>query len=218
VGEPSDGPQRCPRKLGYVLVSQATGQTIPAYCDANSCDYCAPRRASIVAKAISLSMPERAVRLSKLTGEWQRDRRRINKTVERLRERGYKVEWAYHLEENPRETGFHAHAWQHGDYVPQDELQDVCRSAGLGIPFINRMRQRTGRSGGVSYGLKGVRYGMKSEDLSGFLDLNGGRLVHATRNFWRDGVDGERLTLESARALVRTPGEDPGPWSLRAEL
>lgn len=158
------------------------------------------------------------MRLSKLSGHWPTDRRMMNRLTEYVRKTDRDWEVAWHLERNPKGTGFHGHAWQHGDFIEQAELQELCHKAGMGFPYIERMKQQTGRGSSVRYGLKGVSYGMKLDDLSDYLDTNGSRLVHATRNFWRDGDTGERLTLETAREQVRTKGDDEGPWVLRGNL
>lgn len=208
----------CPRRVGWFMLSLSTGQTVPARCDANSCPYCAPIKASLIARALALAEPQRAVRFSKVPNDWKRAQRAIKRTTELLRAEGFQWRWAYHIEPNPRqvdERSNHLHGWQHGDYVPQRALQEICRRSGLGIPYIERVKQQTGRGGSVGYGLKGLRYGMKHDDLDTFLDLNGGRLVHASYGFWRDGSDGERLTLESAKDRARRDGEDDGPWVLR---
>lgn len=217
-------PERCPRKEGYVLVSESTGQIVAASCDANFCEVCAPRKAWKIGRAISLSTPERAVRLSALPVEagWQGVRRSVSRLTEYVRKDGYEWHIAYHVEWNPSGNGMaHAHGWQYGDYVPQARLQELCEKAGQGIPYIQRMRQRVGRGQNVSYGLKGVTYGLKGayerESLDGFLEANGGRLVHSTRGFWRDGRGGETLTLEEAKKRASPESEDPGPWSLMSE-
>ncbi len=148
---------------------------------------------------------------------WQDTRSKMMRLLKQLRRDGLTVELAHHVEPNPRGTGRHSHAWQHGDYIPQEHLQRRCEAVGLGIPYIEAIRQQVGRGASVGYGLKGISYGMKltesDEQMSTFLECNGGRLVHGTRGFWRDGA--ERITLGEARKrAVVTEGGDPGPWQL----
>jgi hypothetical protein len=172
--------------------------------------------AQIIAHAIGLARPERAIRLSQVAGRgvdveacppeeaWLRIRRRVNRVREILKGEGFRSsEWAYHVERNPKGTGYHAHAWQHGDYIPQATLQEVCRRADVGIPRIERLR----KTGAVAYGVKAITYGLKDAEAVDarreFLQINGGRMVHATRDFWRD-EHGERCTgLEARAAAVR---------------
>lgn len=149
------------------------------------------------------------VRFSKLPENHQDRRHAIKMVLRSIRRAGYEWEWAHHVERNPAGTGYHLHGFQHGDYVPQAELQDACERAGLGYPDI---RKFTLRGETAAYGVKSVKYGMKSDDLEDFLHLNGGRMVHATRAFWRQGS--ERLTMHEAIERCRTPGEDQGPWVL----
>jgi hypothetical protein len=201
------------------MVSQSTGQTFPARCGAHFCGYCGPINARLVGLAIGLASPERAIRFSLVGESWQVRRHRMKMLTRSLRRDGFTVEVGWHVEPNPKGTGHHAHAWQHGDYIPQDHLQERCQSVGMGIPYIEKMKQDVGEGKSVGYGLKGVTYGLKSMQESGesmavYLEANGHRLVHATRNFWRDGA--ERITLGEARKRVvkAAASEDEGPWVL----
>ena len=79
------------------------------------------------------------------------------------------------------------------------------------------------KGSGDGYGLKtviGARYGLKTmaeaeDEVGTFLGINGGRLVHSTRGFFRD-AEGQGVTLVEARELAsqRSDG-DPGPWQVR---
>lgn len=206
------------------MVSESTGQIAPASCDANFCEVCAPRKAWKIGRAISLAEPQRAVRLSALPMDqgWQSVRYSVGELTRLIRRDGFEWNLAYHVEWNPSGNGMtHAHGWQYGDFVPQARLQELCEKVGQGFPYIERIKQRVGRGQNVSYGLKGVTYGLKGayerETLDGFLEVNGGRLVHSTRGFWRDGRRGETLTLEEAKKRASPESEDPGPWVLMSE-
>jgi len=61
---PTEIGSRCPRKLGFVMLSLSTGVVMPARCDANFCPYCAPIKAGQIARAMALAEPERMLRLS----------------------------------------------------------------------------------------------------------------------------------------------------------
>ncbi len=205
-GETADRLDRCPRKLDLRMFDFATGQVAPARCRANSCPYCCRLNASMIAGAITLAEPERAVRLSLVGTEWQQIRNRLKMLAYRIRQAGFEVSWAYHVEPNPKGTGNHAHAWQRGDYLPQAQLQELCEREGLGIPYIERVKtpEAAGR-----YGLKlaGLDYGLKMADAEESAEvyrrLNGGRLVHASRDFWRD-ENGEQVgQREAMKAWAR---------------
>lgn len=207
----------CPRRIGFWFVSRSTGVMVRARCRAHFCGYCGPVNARIEGMAISLAEPRRALLLTKLPGTHQERRTRVKLLLRQLRRDGYTIEMCWHVEPNPAENGHHIHGWQHGDYIPQGHLQERCLGLGLGIPFINEVRQKVGRGSSVGYGLKGVKYGLKNaesvESMHAYLDANGGRLVHATRGFWRDGD--ERVTLGEARKRSSEHrGSDPGPWEL----
>jgi hypothetical protein len=198
------------------MLSLQTGAVSPARCDANFCPYCAPFKARMIGGAIALSMPQRMVRFSLVPDDFKRTQAQMRSVVRWMRRNFDEVQMAYHVEPNPKGTGNHLHAWEHGpNKIPQRALQEACHRSGFGIPDIRRFKVR----GSVTYGLKGVSYGMKHDDLETFLSLNGGRLVHATHGFWRDSLTGERLTLEEAKTRFKldNTGDDQGPWVLRHE-
>jgi hypothetical protein len=212
---------RCPKKLGWVLVNDATGVKIPARCKANSCPYCGPINAHLVAGAIGIAAPQRAIRYSLVGDSWQERRNKLKKLRFLLRQAGYKTHEAYHVEPNPNGTGHHAHAWQYGDYLPQGKLQELSQQAGMGIPYIEAMKKAKGP---VDYGLKGIDYGLKGIDadngLQTYLVANGGRLVHASRGFWRDQNGNPLAGVREAMAnYARTKGNDEreGTWLLMRE-
>lgn len=115
-------------------------------------------------------------------------------------------EWTWTIEQNPRETGYHIHALQHGGYIPQDELQEACLRAGAGLPDIRAIK-RTG-IWTSRYGLKGFGadgYGLKSFRPNGnprdSLRINGGRMEHHSRGFY--AVDGAVLRVrDMERAAI----------------
>ncbi len=222
--EASERLTHCPRKVGYVLVNRALGLTTPARCKANSCLYCGPVNAHLVAGALAAVRPQRMVRFSLVGNEWSTSRYRINKVTDLLRREGYQWNLAYHVEPNPAGTGRHAHGYQYGSFVPQALLQNVCERAGMGYPDIRKWeppRQDPGKP--VGYGLKlaGIDYGLKmadtEENLRTYLDCNGDRLVHATRGYWRD-AEGKALAgvREAMTAFARSKGNDEriGTWEL----
>lgn len=207
--------RHCPRAVPWWWQSDSTDVCFRARCGANFCPYCAPVNASQIARAMALAEPQRMIRLSLVPSHFP-DTQRAVKSLVRWGRRNYgEIQLAYHVEPNPKGTGNHIHAWQHGpEKIPQGELQEACERDGLGIPDIRRWENR---GGGAGYGLKGIGYGMKHEDLETFLSLNGGRLVHHTRGFFRDRADGEGLTLGEAKRRTMPPGEEPGPWVLKHE-
>jgi len=212
--EPDKYPQ-CPRISGLYLVNWATGQVVPARCGANFCAYCIARNARNVAKAISLAAPTRAILLTDAPEAWQARRDAVRVLLQRLRRSGLSIEMVWHCEPNPKGTGVHIHGWGHGDRVPMEPFREAAVSAGFGSWVgLSKMRQRVGRENAVGYGLKGVKYGMKHAEAKEYLQVNGGRLCHATRGFWRDGP--ERLTLGTAIERTRAQGKDQ-EWQLVTE-
>lgn len=135
--------------------------------------------------------------------DWQALRRKVRKLALRLREAGYRCEWAWTVEQGSKTGMRHIHALQHGDYIPQRELQDAWGR----IVHIEAIR---GAAGAATYAMKEASrvagYGLKGtrEHLAEHLSLNGGRAYHMSRRYLRgartreverivDGVD-QRLT------------------------
>lgn len=211
----------CPRSLGR-RVNIDTGEWFFDRCKRHSCEVCGPKAAFVTALAIGLVEPERFVRFSLVGEDWQTVRRRVRRVAFELRHEGFSWNCCWHVERNPRGTGHHVHAYQWGDFVAQSKLQTVCSGNGMGYPDIRKWEQVGTR--GTMYGMKhAVGYGMKGastrEGLSEYLALNGGRLVHASRGFWREGRDGPRINgIDGARAValerVYGPRERGGVWKL----
>lgn len=95
--------------------------------------------------------------------------------VRRLRKR-YRLEWAWAIEENPKKTGYHAHAIQWGEYLPQAELQEMW-----GGRIAHIMRVGKGTEGYLTKCAGVCGYMAKSIDRH--LAVNGGRAIHMTRGY-----------------------------------
>ena len=223
---PEPAPERCPRKLDWHMLNETTGEVIPASCGAQFCAYCGPRHAYKVGLAIALAQPQRHGRVSLVGDTWELVQARMNRLRYDLRSDGTKVEWIWMVEANPRGTGHHAHFWQHGDFIPQDRLQRLCERRGMGIPWIGAWKARKPQSGDpdalqtVIYGMKGAAYGLKAtattSGLAEHLRLNGGRLEHHSRGFFREGD--QQLSKADAikRATELVHAEDgPDHWVLK---
>jgi hypothetical protein len=196
--------KRCPKKVGWWLVNTATGERVPAGCGASSCPVCAHGVAIRTAGAIGLASPQRFVTLTQVGDEWSVRRDRLKRLGYELRQAlGQPVEWAYCVEANPRRTGHHVHAWQRGAFVPQKLLSDLADSVGMGRVVDVRKWEPKG-SLAEGYGIKGLMYGLKSIEAGGesghqkYLRENGNRLVHASKDYWRN-AEGKHCGVRDAR-------------------
>jgi hypothetical protein len=219
----------CPSRRGMVFLNLTTGQVVPARCGKLSCAYCAKRNAYRRSLAIALAKPERALTLTLVADADEQDpwavaRRRVNRTREWLKRMNVDPgQWVTHVEPNPQGTGFHAHIWQHGSFIAKAALQEAGHHAGTGWTRVERVRQT---ASAASYGLKGMSYGLKGvtgqQDASTveYLRVNGGRLTHQSRAFFR-GADGETLPVRQAEyAALRANGsitEGAGTWTIMTE-
>jgi hypothetical protein len=218
---------RCPRKRGWRMRNVDTGETFPARCGANSCSWCLPLNARERGWAIAYAVPERSVLLTQVGDSWQTVRMRMGRLRHELEKELGHVEWVWHVEPNPRGTGHHVHAWQHGDFLPQRDLSRMARRRGMGeVVRISRVRSPLGLGGSLSYGMKlaGLDYGMKTvsglgEQAAIYLEANGKRLHHHSRGFWRhptgEQIKGVKNAVKAAREARRHG--DAGQWVIERE-
>ncbi len=170
-------------------IDRATGELIELACRRLTCPYCGPRLAFGSAEALVVSRPERFL-LFTLAGEDFPDvSGRMKAITKALRSNGRTWEQAAVIHENPRRTGHHVHAVQHGSFVPLGELIEVASALGMGRVTIRRIRM-----------LRKVCFYMlrppieaaalqpeeATSVLRHHLFANGGRLLRSTRSFYRD--------------------------------
>jgi hypothetical protein len=210
------------------MLDYASGEWRPARCQRLSCPYCVRVEAMIRAAAIWLAKPRRAIRVSMVAepgdpDPWPTARGRMNRLREYAARAGLDFgEWCYSVEPNPRGTGYHAHVWQHGPAkVDKDALDALSARAGAGWCKVETVRH-VGRAS--MYGLKALRgagYSMKGsdDDPGEFLRVNGSRLTHQSRGFFRSET-GARLAVrqaESAALRALFGDREPGRWALVTE-
>lgn len=190
-----DGPLPCNDPNPRYIVNLRTMQVRQARCTRNTCVHCLPINARRRAMAMTYMQPERMIRISLAADRGaenplQQARIRIKRVRQALSRMGVDSgEWSWTLEVNPAGTGYHAHALQRGSYIPQSALQEACKRAGAGIPYINAIRKTPSRT--ARYGLKGygaAGYGLKTyraqHDALSALDLNRGRLERHSPGFF----------------------------------
>ena len=204
-------PLSCPRARDRVVVELHSGSVLPDRCATNGCPFCLPLNARRRTLAITLAQPQRMIRLSWVANsgdETPCDTASIR--IKRIRQALKRMnvpagEWCWTIEQNPKETGFHAHCLQTGPYLPQDLLQTACKRAKAGQPYINAIRRTNAWAS--RYGLKGFGadgYGLKTFRPQGnpteALRINNGKLEHHTTGFFK--VDGEVLTVKEMESLA----------------
>lgn len=192
-------PTRCPRTPFDLVCREVPSLRFPAGCDTWACSWCGPVLARRRAKVLAWANPTRFVTLTQAPTEWQACRQKVRRLALALREAGYRVEWAWTVEAGSKTGMRHVHALQHGDYLPQRDLQaawgrivhiEAIRGAAGAATYALKEAQRV-----AGYGLKGTR-----DHLAEHLSLNGGRAYHLSRRYLRgartreverlvDGVD-----------------------------
>jgi hypothetical protein len=163
--------------------------------------------------AIAYTEPERFIRLSLVGDDHDTRRNRIKRLAYRVRKDGYSWNVAYGVERNPAGTGHHAHLYQWGSFIPQRRLQELCAREGMGFPDIRKWEPQ----GTATYAMKAATYAVKGaqgqDGLAEHLDLNGGRILHVSRGFWRHGsgggtIDTQREAIRAALEALHGPRSD----------
>jgi hypothetical protein len=157
----------------------------PAGCSTWRCVWCGPQKGRRKAEIVAWAQPERFLTLTQAPPDWQACRQKVRKLALRLREAGRAVEWAWTVEKGKQTGMIHVHLLQHGDYLPQRELQamwgrrvDVRRISDVDGAARYTTKHAARRL--ASYTMKGA-----TAQLAEHLDLNGGRGVHLSRGYLR---------------------------------
>lgn len=190
-----------------VFWDEEGGRGAPGRCKANQCPECVVIEARRRARAIAYQTPERMVTLTSAPEDWQALRDAVYNCVSHVREKAGRFDHVYVVEWGT-EGGLHVHLLQHGDFIPYEVLQEGAVGAGFGsIVYIQRITPGTERCA-ADYLLKIPRHcggGVSDVGLRRYLKINGGRLIHASKGFWRRGG-----TWEGALKELQGPS---GRWS-----
>ena len=193
------------------MLNRQTGETRPPNCGRIRCPdcgmRCVRRQAALMTWPIHRVARPRLVTLTRLpvTGDgaldWQATRWQVRDLARRLHD-DFRCEWAWAVEANPRGTGYHLHAVQWGDFLPQRELQ--VRWGGRRVD-IRAIKPRGG-----AYVLKEaakvagyVAKGAASQ-VTDHLALNGSRVYHSTRAY-HCGLTKQQVRVEMACERGESP-------------
>jgi hypothetical protein len=157
---------------------------------------------------MALAAPERSYLLTLAGESFATVRNRVKDFRWRLRKTsGRAWEDCWHVEPNPALLGeHHVHGLQHGEFIPVETFRRAATYAGFGSWVgLRKVRNQAAASlygvklaalAASAYSLKGV-----GQDLEQFLAANGGRMVHASRGFWRDAGGAALPGVDAARAI-----------------
>lgn len=155
---------------------------------------------------LAWAKPTRFVTLTQAPDGWQALRMKVRRLAHELRHDGYRVQWAWTVEQGSKTGMRHVHLLQHGDFIPQGVLQEAWGH----IVHIEAIK---GGRGAAAYAMKEAArvsaYAMKESraDFLAHLDRNGGRACHLSRGYLRG------LRTREVEALLWPP--DPGlTWFL----
>lgn len=175
----------CPRFVGSgaEVVNLFTGELTPKSCYRLVCPVCVVIRAQRVGRAIGMARPTHATALTLLGRNWDSARCHLQSFFRVARRSEPQLQYAYHMEVAEGATEVHAHVWLHS-ISGGDVWLDVAKAtAGIGdFGELQGIHAPMGLP--LTYGMKEVVEG--DVRARRFLELNGHRLVHASRGFWRD--------------------------------
>jgi hypothetical protein len=190
---------RCPRRTGEILLSPHTGECRPSYCAANWCPFCCHVRARLIGRALGRAQPDALVTLTMVGDTWVETITRMRALGQTLRRRSPGLALAWTVES--AFAGRHVHALVHGTVPDRAAWSEYAQRTGMGRQVdVRKVQETPVRVGG--YLMKGL-----DKHPSLHLRLNGGRAVHASRNYWRvDGqpVKGMRAAMRASRSPART--------------
>lgn len=130
---------------------------------------------------------------------WSEIRTRMAQVVRRLRRGSRAFEHVWHVEPNPGGTGNHIHGWSWGQRPSPDLLREAAAAAGMGRSvWLGAWTTPATEDPAITYGMKTILQEQLNRQVLGpatrqFKELNGGRLVHASGGFYRDGATGQHL-------------------------
>jgi hypothetical protein len=152
---------------------------MPLACGSYRCGICLPakiaERVRIAAWGAAKAETVRLLTLTQIPGSWQQARNQVKDFVRRLRKH-FALELAWSIEENPKGTGYHAHALQHGEYMQKERVRKMW-----GGRFIDIRRVEREATGYLAKCQQIAGYQSKSTDHH--LLINGGRAIHLTRGY-----------------------------------
>jgi len=189
-------------------VNPLTGVVEQDRCNTNRCRGCIVRRAYKVRLAIEAAAPTHLVTLTIAGSSWRAANKRWAALSRKLR-RSNDFDAAYVVEVGVAGDQLHLHLLWRGDVPSALVLSEAAQSVGLGRNFD--VREVHDLRGMATYLTKQVHDGRGALHL----EVNGGRLVHATRGFWT--LNGSVVAggwVEVAKRLNRG-GTDVDPDALQ---
>lgn len=168
-------------------------------CLRSTCPVCIRTVALRAGRAIALAAPDTGYRLSLVGNTWPEIRTRMTQVVRRLRSGSRTFQHVWHVEANPGGTGYHIHGWSWGQCPSPELLREAAVAAGMGRSvWLGAWTTPANEHPAIAYGMKAVlSEPLDTKELGPatrqFKELNGGRLLHASRGFYRDGADGKSI-------------------------
>ena len=208
----------CPTPSGHYIGPD--GQRRPRSCRRLRCGYCGPRLALSTVRAIELAAPHSSAVVT-LPHDATPDNERailrafasvLGAVANDLRADGLIFEYCYTVELSASLRP-NLHALHHGDRISSIRLRSaLARAGGQGntepLEFPKTMCRYI-----VKLPLAG--HDDPSVDASAALDLharlNGGKILHASRRFWRDANGSPLSGVRAARLVARSQPTGPAP-------
>jgi hypothetical protein len=205
----------CPNTWGFYFHPE-TGERVPRRCNRLSCGFCGPLVAYVTAEAIAMSLPTEHWVITRAGRDFQQIRKRMNSVFHKLRATAkFEAAWVVHLKKGKLHV--HIVAWG-GDLFGLEDLTRAARNQGMG-PHVEWLDMYDAtevipryilRPALVSFDHRDASLEKSEAVLRNHLDINGGRLVHNTKGFWRTSDRKPLSGLKAARAVApRRPAVAP---------
>jgi hypothetical protein len=175
-------------------------------CEKNACRVCVIINAQRVAYAIQLAAPTYAIFLSLVGNSAAEINDHASCFAHYIRRDVPEFQWAWAAEANPQLTGNHLHGFVHtldGDYeIRRPLVRRAAQKAGMGLEVGIKRLEPDLPADWFGYPLKSLVDPFYAPQ---FIELNrtrrGVQLIHASKQFWRDGASGPQLRRGEAEVI-----------------
>jgi hypothetical protein len=174
----------------FLRVNDVTGEVYYPRCgQRRKCLYHVDREAQHIGLIVRDAEPSGFMTITGLPTEWKSIQKKLACLFRKLRRTTTGFSWCYYIEYNESKKMAHAHAFTHGPWMHNGTLSEYSQNIGLG-----HVDYRTVQEGSFPYFyptklLRLDNYSSSKTARSGinaYLDLNGGRIHHNSRDFFRD--------------------------------
>lgn len=195
----------CPNlRTDRVMVHRSKPEMYFESCRRHLCIGCASWQAIQRGMAIRLAEPEWGIVITRVGNDFDSIRRAVADMLRQLRKMGCLIEMAWAAEANPKGDGVHVHGWARAADDPSEFVDRIAPNR-HGVVLSQPIWQPEGP---FTYPVKtvvqlnGTPLKTAQPIFDNFMALNGNRLTHHTRGFYRN-EHGKRVGAKEATRAAR---------------